>query len=209
MAWVATASEGINGEMVRDVTIQWFAASGSPLAASATVDLATTLDLVPCFTLAGPHAQGRSAGTREGQRRLPPRCQPAATSHSASTPQTKDGNSCGIARHWQSAGSHGAGQPPRPGTHAAGSRCRDRPRHDLTLDPGLCARDGVADPTLSSQEQRLVAGRRSLGSGEGALGPPISGCRQPPADDRLPARHIGRHDMPARATLLAELFQAA
>jgi hypothetical protein len=68
MAWVATASGGINGEMVCDVTIQRFVANGSPLAASATVDLATTLDLVPCFTLAGPHAQGRSAGIREGQR---------------------------------------------------------------------------------------------------------------------------------------------
>jgi hypothetical protein len=95
---------------------------------------------------------------------------------------------------WNSCGRIAVSGSPTPRS-AAGSR--------------LCARAGVADPTLSSQEQRLVAGRRSLGSGEGALGPSVSGRGQSRADDWLPVRHIGRHDMPARATLLAELFQAA
>jgi transposase InsO family protein len=66
MAWVATAGGGISGEMIRDMmlacvearfgavrapqSIQWLADNGSPYTAKDTVDFATALNLVACFT---------------------------------------------------------------------------------------------------------------------------------------------------------------
>jgi putative transposase len=75
MAWVATAGAGISGEMVRDMMIecverrfdatrapepvQWLADSGSAYTAKETVDLATALNLVACFTpVRSPESNG-------------------------------------------------------------------------------------------------------------------------------------------------------
>jgi putative transposase len=75
MAWVGTASGGINGEMIRDAMlacvegrfgdiraphpIQWLADNGSPYTAKDTIDFATALNLVPCFTpVRSPESNG-------------------------------------------------------------------------------------------------------------------------------------------------------
>ncbi|MBX6741261.1 MAG: DDE-type integrase/transposase/recombinase [Acetobacteraceae bacterium] len=66
MAWVATIRAGISGEMVRDMMLecverrfdavrarhpgQWLADNGSAYTAGETVDFATALNLVACFT---------------------------------------------------------------------------------------------------------------------------------------------------------------
>jgi putative transposase len=66
MAWVATIGAGISGEMVRDMMlecverrfdavrapepVQWLADNGSAYTAAETVDFATALNLVACFT---------------------------------------------------------------------------------------------------------------------------------------------------------------
>ena len=75
MAWVATAGAGISGEMVRDVMlecverrfgtvrapepVQWLADNGSAYTAAETVDFASALNLVPCFTpVRSPESNG-------------------------------------------------------------------------------------------------------------------------------------------------------
>jgi putative transposase len=75
MAWVATAGAGISGEMVRDMMldcierrfdavrapqpVQWLADNGSAYTAGETVDFATALNLVPCFTpVRSPESNG-------------------------------------------------------------------------------------------------------------------------------------------------------
>jgi transposase InsO family protein len=66
MAWVATSAGGISGEMIRDMMlacverrfgdvraahpVQWLADNGSPYTMEDTVDFATALNLVACFT---------------------------------------------------------------------------------------------------------------------------------------------------------------
>jgi transposase InsO family protein len=75
MSWIATAGAGISGEMVRDMMldcverrfgglrapspVQWLADNGSPYTAGATVDFATALNLVACFTpVRSPESNG-------------------------------------------------------------------------------------------------------------------------------------------------------
>ena len=80
MAWVATAGAGISGEMVRDMVgsmlptdcverrfdavrapepVQWLSDNGSAYTAGETVDFATALNLVPCFTpVRSPESNG-------------------------------------------------------------------------------------------------------------------------------------------------------
>lgn len=75
MAWVATAGAGISGEMIRDMMlacverrfgdlraprpVQWLADNGSPYTAKDTVDFATALNLVACFTpVRSPESNG-------------------------------------------------------------------------------------------------------------------------------------------------------
>ena len=75
MAWVATIGAGINGEMVRDMMlecverrfddvrapepVQWLADNGSAYTAAETVDFATALNLVACFTpVRSPESNG-------------------------------------------------------------------------------------------------------------------------------------------------------
>ena len=75
MSWVATAGSGISGEMVRDMMldcverrfgaprapnpVQWLADNGSAYTAGATVDFATALNLVACFTpVRSPESNG-------------------------------------------------------------------------------------------------------------------------------------------------------
>jgi transposase InsO family protein len=75
MAWVATAGSGISGEMIRDMMlacverrfsdvrashpVQWLADNGSPYTAKETVDFATALNLVACFTpVRSPESNG-------------------------------------------------------------------------------------------------------------------------------------------------------
>lgn len=75
MAWVATAGGGISGEMIRDLMlacvegrfgdvraphrVQWLADNGSPYTAKDTVDFATALNLVACFTpVRSPESNG-------------------------------------------------------------------------------------------------------------------------------------------------------
>jgi transposase InsO family protein len=75
MAWVAMAGSGIYGEMIRDMMlacvegrfgavrarhpIQWLADNGSPYKANDTVDFATALNLVACFTpVRSPESKG-------------------------------------------------------------------------------------------------------------------------------------------------------
>jgi transposase InsO family protein len=66
MAWVATSSGGISGEMIRDMMltcvtgrfgdvraphpVRWSADNGSPYTAKDTIDLTTALNLLACFT---------------------------------------------------------------------------------------------------------------------------------------------------------------
>jgi transposase InsO family protein len=66
MAWVTTIGTGISGKMVRDMMlecverrfnavrapepVQWLADNGSAYTAGETVDFATALNLVACFT---------------------------------------------------------------------------------------------------------------------------------------------------------------
>ncbi len=75
ISWVATAGGGISGEMVRDMMldcverrfdairaphpVQWLADNGSPYTAGETVDFATALGLVACFTpVRSPESNG-------------------------------------------------------------------------------------------------------------------------------------------------------
>lgn len=75
MSWVATAGQGISGELVRDMMldcverrfgalraphpVQWLADNGSPYTAGATIDFATALNLVACFTpVRSPESNG-------------------------------------------------------------------------------------------------------------------------------------------------------
>jgi putative transposase len=75
MAWVATAGAGISGEMVRDMMlecverrfdavrapepVQWLADNGSAYTAGETVEFATALNLVACFTpVRSPESNG-------------------------------------------------------------------------------------------------------------------------------------------------------
>lgn len=75
MAWVAAAGGGISGEMIRDMMlacverrfgdvraphpVQWLADNGSPYTAKATIDFATALNLVACFTpIRSPESNG-------------------------------------------------------------------------------------------------------------------------------------------------------
>ena len=75
MAWVATIGAGIGGEMVRDMMlecverrfdavrapapVQWLADNGSAYTAGETVDFATALNLVACFTpVRSPESNG-------------------------------------------------------------------------------------------------------------------------------------------------------
>lgn len=75
MAWVATIGAGISGEMVRDMMlecverrfdavrapepVQWLADNGSAYTAGETVDFATALNLVACFTpVRSPESNG-------------------------------------------------------------------------------------------------------------------------------------------------------
>ncbi|MBX6373146.1 MAG: IS3 family transposase [Acetobacteraceae bacterium] len=75
MAWVATIGAGISGEMVRDMMlecverrfdavrapepVQWLADNGSAYTAAETVDFATALNLVACFTpVRSPESNG-------------------------------------------------------------------------------------------------------------------------------------------------------
>ncbi len=75
ISWVATAGTGISGEMVRDMMldcverrfgsiraphpVQWLADNGSPYTAGETVDFATALGLVACFTpVRSPESNG-------------------------------------------------------------------------------------------------------------------------------------------------------
>ena len=75
MAWVATSGGGISGEMVRDLMldcverrfdalraphqVQWLTDNGSPYTAAETVEFATALNLVACFTpVRSPESNG-------------------------------------------------------------------------------------------------------------------------------------------------------
>jgi putative transposase len=75
MAWVATIGAGISGEMVRDMMlecvecrfdavrapepVQWLADNGSAYTAAETVDFATALNLIACFTpVRSPESNG-------------------------------------------------------------------------------------------------------------------------------------------------------
>jgi putative transposase len=75
MAWVSTVGAGISGEMVRDMMlecverrfdavrapepVQWLADNGSAYTAAETVDFATALNLVACFTpVRSPESNG-------------------------------------------------------------------------------------------------------------------------------------------------------
>jgi transposase InsO family protein len=75
ISWVATAGGGISGEMVRDMMLdcverrfgglraphplQWLADNGSPYTAGETIDFATALGLVACFTpVRSPESNG-------------------------------------------------------------------------------------------------------------------------------------------------------
>jgi transposase InsO family protein len=75
MAWVATAGAGISGEMIRDMMlecverrfdavrtpepVQWLADNGSAYTAGETVDFATALNLIACFTpVRSPESNG-------------------------------------------------------------------------------------------------------------------------------------------------------
>ena len=75
MAWIGTSGGGISGEMIRDMMldcveyrfgtpraahpIQWLADNGSPYTAGETIDFATALNLVPCFTpVRSPESNG-------------------------------------------------------------------------------------------------------------------------------------------------------
>ena len=75
MAWVATVGAGISGEMVRDMMlgcverrfaalrapspVQWLADNGSAYTAGETVEFATALNLVACFTpVRSPESNG-------------------------------------------------------------------------------------------------------------------------------------------------------
>jgi putative transposase len=75
ISWVATTGGGISGEMVRDMMldcverrfgaicapqpVQWLADNGSPYTAGETVDFATALGLVACFTpVRSPESNG-------------------------------------------------------------------------------------------------------------------------------------------------------
>lgn len=75
ISWVATAGGGISGEMVRDMMldcverrfgdirasqpVQWLADNGSPYTAGQTIDFATALNLVACFTpVRSPESNG-------------------------------------------------------------------------------------------------------------------------------------------------------
>lgn len=75
MAWVATSGAGISGEMIRDMLLdcverrfdalrapqplQWLADNGSAYTAGETIDFATALNLVPCFTpVRSPESNG-------------------------------------------------------------------------------------------------------------------------------------------------------
>jgi len=75
MAWVATTGAGISGEMVRDMMlecverrfdavrapepVQWLADNGSAYTAAETVDFATALNLIACFTpVRSPESNG-------------------------------------------------------------------------------------------------------------------------------------------------------
>jgi transposase InsO family protein len=75
MAWVTTVGAGISGEMVRDMMlecverrfdtvralepVQWLADNGSAYTAGETVDFATALNLVACFTpIRSPESNG-------------------------------------------------------------------------------------------------------------------------------------------------------
>ncbi|MGK7865620.1 IS3 family transposase, partial [Falsiroseomonas sp. E2-1-a4] len=75
ISWVATTGGGISGEMVRDMMldcverrfssiraphpVQWLADNGSPYTAGETIDFATALGLVACFTpVRSPESNG-------------------------------------------------------------------------------------------------------------------------------------------------------
>jgi putative transposase len=75
MAWVGTSAGGISGEMIRDMMldcverrfnalratqpVQWLADNGSPYTAGETIDFATALNLIPCFTpVRSPESNG-------------------------------------------------------------------------------------------------------------------------------------------------------
>ena len=75
ISWVATAGTGISGEMVRDMMldcverrfgdiraphpVQWLADNGSPYTAGETIDFATALGLIACFTpVRSPESNG-------------------------------------------------------------------------------------------------------------------------------------------------------
>ena len=75
MAWVATSGGGISGEMIRDLMldcverrfdalraphqVQWLADNGSPYTATETIEFATALNLVACFTpVRSPESNG-------------------------------------------------------------------------------------------------------------------------------------------------------
>ena len=75
MAWIATSGGGISGEMIRDLMldcverrfdalqaphqVQWLADNGSPYTAAETIEFATALNLVPCFTpVRSPESNG-------------------------------------------------------------------------------------------------------------------------------------------------------
>src|SRR5215210_3274209 len=70
-------------------------------------------------------------------------------------------------------------QLPRSRADAGRPRRWGRPHYDFPLNPGLCAGVGEADPAAPAGLQRLVARRRDLCEGEGPLGLPVSGGRQP------------------------------
>jgi hypothetical protein len=63
-------------------------------------------------------------------------------------------------------------QLPRSRADAAGPWGHGRPHNPLPLDPSLCAGAGEADPTAPADVQWLVAGRRDIRQGEGALDVP-------------------------------------
>lgn len=75
ITWVATQTGGISGEMIRDMMldcverrfnalrapapVQWLADNGSAYTAAETIDFATALNLVPCFTpVRSPESNG-------------------------------------------------------------------------------------------------------------------------------------------------------
>ncbi|MBR0674350.1 integrase core domain-containing protein, partial [Neoroseomonas soli] len=75
MAWVGTSGGGISGEMIRDMMldcverrfdalrapqpVQWLADNGSAYSAGETVDFATALNLIACFTpVRSPESNG-------------------------------------------------------------------------------------------------------------------------------------------------------